>query len=67
MNSSADFFKFESDFIDSLRCIPLVVRLKLDTCGIKLKLIHWNLFSKAERILLVKQSCQTDSEINNYR
>jgi hypothetical protein len=25
-------FKFESDFVDSLRCIPMVVRLKLDLC-----------------------------------
>lgn len=35
------FFAFESDFVDSLRCIPMVVRYKLDTCGIKLKLPEW--------------------------
>jgi len=34
----ADFFQFEADFVDSLRCIPMQVRFKLATCGIKLKL-----------------------------
>jgi len=38
----ADFFEFEADFVDSLRCIPMHVRLKLDTC-IKLKLAQWNI------------------------
>ncbi|MBD0342498.1 MAG: nitrate reductase associated protein, partial [Microcoleus sp. Co-bin12] len=36
------FFEFEADFVEALRCIPMKVRLKLDTCGIKLKLQDWN-------------------------
>ena len=67
MNQNSDFFKFESDFVDSLHCIPMIVRLKLDTCGIKLKLTHWNKFSQEERLILVKQPCQSNLEINNYR
>ena len=28
---------------------PLVVRYKLDTCGVKLKLPHWHRFTLAQR------------------
>lgn len=61
------FFRFEADFVDSLRCIPMHVRLKLDTCGIKLKLAQWNHFSTAEREALVEKPCTTESEIKAYR
>ena len=61
------FFKFEADFVESLRCIPMQVRLKLDTCGIKLKLPEWHLFTQEERQTLVDSSCVTDGEIEAYR
>jgi len=61
------FFQFEQDFVNSLRCIPMQVRLKLDTCGVKLKLHHWHQFSQNEREELVKRSCQTQQEITAYR
>lgn len=61
------FFQFEADFVDSLRCIPMQVRLKLDTCGIKLKLPQWHRFSAAERQTLVDTPCTTESEIQAYR
>jgi hypothetical protein len=32
MNSDFPFFQFEADFVESLCCIPMQVRLKLDTC-----------------------------------
>ncbi|WP_035992380.1 nitrate reductase associated protein [Leptolyngbya sp. KIOST-1] len=53
----SDFFQFEADFVESLRCIPMQVRLKLDTCGVKLKLEHWNRFSQAEREQLARLPC----------
>jgi hypothetical protein len=62
-----DFFDFEADFVDSLRCIPMVVRFKLDTCGVKLKLHHWNQFNQEERLALVESPCQTETEIQDYR
>lgn len=62
-----DFFQFEADFVDSLRCIPMQVRFKLDTCGVKLKLSHWNHFSPTERQALVEQPCSTETEIEAYR
>ena len=61
------FFQFEADFVDSLRCIPMQVRYKLDTCGVKLKLAHWNHFSQSERETLVEMPCNTDQEIASYR
>ncbi len=62
-----DFFKFEEDFVTSLRCIPMGVRYKLDTCGVKLKLEHWNKFSQEARQQLVTEPINTPEEITNYR
>lgn len=61
------YFEFEQDFVGSLRCIPMTVRHSLDTCGVKLKLEHWNQFTQAERQKLVEWPCQTGSEANAYR
>ena len=66
-NLMVDFFKFEADFVDSLRCIPMQVRMKLDTCGIKLKLTHWHQFNQQERQSLVEMPCTTAEEIATYR
>jgi hypothetical protein len=62
-----NYFKFETDFRESLNCIPLKVRLNLDTCGVKLKLNHWLKFTLEERKKLVNMPCETSTEINNYR
>ncbi|TVQ59721.1 MAG: nitrate reductase associated protein [Spirulina sp. DLM2.Bin59] len=61
------FFDFEQDFVAALRCIPMVVRFKLDTCGVKLKLEHWHQLSLAEREALVMGPCETAAEIAAYR
>jgi len=62
-----NYFQFEADFVDSLRCIPMQVRLKLDTCGIKLKLAQWNQFSQTDRQALVDRPCTPGSETQAYR
>ncbi|HIK18030.1 MAG TPA: nitrate reductase associated protein [Leptolyngbyaceae cyanobacterium M33_DOE_097] len=67
MVKSTSFFLFEADFVDSLRCIPMQVRLKLDVCGIKLKLPQWHQFSDRERQLLVDLPCNSTAEIQHYR
>lgn len=59
-------FAFEKDFADSLQCIPMEVRLKLDTCGVKLKLVHWNKLSHEERLALIDRPCSGE-EIAEYR
>lgn len=61
------YFQFEADFIQSLRCIPLSVRYKLDTCGVKLKLNHWHLFSPEERRQCLTQACDSPETIAAYR
>ncbi len=63
----ATFFSFEADFVESLRCIPMQVRYKLDTCGIKLKLADWHQMSSTEREALVELPCTTEAEIQSYR
>ena len=60
-------FQFEQEFIDSLRCIPMVVRLKLDTCGIKLKLNHWHQFTQSERQTLVTMPCDCPENMLAYQ
>jgi hypothetical protein len=61
------FFQFEADFVDSLRCIPMQVRYKLDTCGIKLKLADWNHMTQVEREALVELPCTTETEVQAYQ
>ena len=61
------YFQFEADFIESLQCIPMLVRMKLDTCGVKLKLAHWHQFSQSERQTLVEMPCETTAETQAYR
>lgn len=63
----AVFFEFEADFVESLRCIPMQVRYKLDTCGIKLKLSDWNHLNQGERETLAELACDTETEISAYR
>ncbi|MDJ0598290.1 MAG: nitrate reductase associated protein [Crocosphaera sp.] len=60
------FFQFEQEFVESLHCIPMIVRFKLDTCGVKLKLIHWNQFSSQEKQVLINMACETPEEAKLY-
>ncbi|WP_159468129.1 nitrate reductase associated protein [Dyadobacter sp. 3J3] len=60
------FFDFENDFVESLRCIPMIVRYKLDSCGIKLKLPEWVKISGEEKTQLAYLPCYLDSEIDCY-
>jgi hypothetical protein len=63
----AELFGFEADFVESLRCIPMQLRYKLDTCGIKLRLSEWNQLTLAERTALVESPCSTITEIQSYQ
>jgi hypothetical protein len=62
-----NFFQFEADFVDSLRCIPMYVRYKLDISGIKLKLAEWNQMNQEQRQSLVDLPTTTEAEVNYYR
>jgi hypothetical protein len=66
-NMESPYFEFEQDFVGTLRCIPMSVRHSLDTCGVKLKLEHWNKLSPAERLALVTWPCDTPEAAQSYR
>ena len=53
-----EYFQFEEEFMENnMRCIPMVIRFKMDIAGIKLKLSEWKRFSTEERIELALMSC----------
>ncbi|RYZ83151.1 MAG: hypothetical protein EOP04_20525, partial [Proteobacteria bacterium] len=59
-----EYFKFEEDFMEeNVRCIPMVVRFKMDLAGIKLKLGEWGRFGTAERIELALLPVTSAQEI----
>jgi uroporphyrin-III C-methyltransferase len=62
----ARLFQFESDFVATLRCIPMAVRLKLDTCGVKLTLRQWSRFTREDRQALLLTPCASPEEIDAY-
>jgi hypothetical protein len=63
-----EYFHFEEDFVEkNIRCIPMIVRFKLDLAGIKLKLDEWNRFIVEERIELATRSCNNKEEAKSYR
>jgi hypothetical protein len=62
------YFRFEDDFTaENIRCIPMIVRFKLDACGIKLKLSEWSRMQKEEREMLAQLPIDTSDELFNYR
>ncbi len=61
------YFDFEEDFVEeNIRCIPMIVRLKMDLVGIKLKLAEWSRFSIEERIELALKQCESNKEQEIY-
>jgi hypothetical protein len=63
----ATTFRFEDDFVEEdVRCVPMIVRFKLDACGIKLKLTEWSKFETDERISLMEMPCGTREETKAY-
>ncbi len=67
-STSIQYFHFERDFVDDqIRCIPMVVRFKLDLCGIKLKLSEWCIFSPSEREELACMPCDTILQVSSFR
>jgi hypothetical protein len=63
-----EYFRFEEDFIeDNLRCIPMIVRMKLDTIKIKLPLKTWSRFNERERAQLASDPCDSESDMIKYK
>ena len=67
MSESAEkIFKFEKDFQDSLRCIPMAVRMALDLSGIKLSLKEWLRLSEEERQEILRLPCDSQAAIDIF-
>ena len=64
--NDAQLFAFEADFVASLRCIPMAVRLKLDRSGVKLTLRQWSRFTLDDRRRLLEAPCRTEAQIAAY-
>lgn len=65
--NDAQLFAFESDFVATLRCVPMAVRLKLDACAIKLSLRQWSRFTRADRQDLLMAPCEGAAQVEAYR
>lgn len=62
-----EYFQFEEDFVEAnIRCIPMIVRFKMDMTGIKLKLSEWSKFKVEERIELALLPCNEEKERQQY-
>ena len=65
--SGIEYFLFEEDFMErNIRCIPMIIRFKMDKAGIKLRLSEWNRFSTEERVNLALMPAANDEEIHKY-
>lgn len=62
-----EYFQFEEEFMENnIRCIPMIIRFKMDMAGIKLKLSEWKKFSREERIELAFKKCDYENEAKQY-
>lgn len=61
------YFDFEQDFVSNLRCIPMIVRYKLDLADLKLQLGEWNRLGTADKKSLAEQPFQTSADQAVYR
>ena len=65
--SDAVFFGFESDFVASMRCIPMAARLRLDLSGVKLKLNEWAKLGLPARAEAATLPCAGPADIAAYK
>jgi len=62
-----EYFQFEEEFMENnMRCIPMIIRFKMDMAGIKLKLSEWKKFSTQERIELALMNCSFNERSEQY-
>ena len=62
-----EYFQFEEEFMENnMRCIPMIIRFRMDIAGIKLKLSQWKRFSTEERIRLALMNCSLNEGSKQY-
>ncbi|WP_394826585.1 nitrate reductase associated protein [Pendulispora albinea] len=60
-------FVFEGDVHDTLACVPLSVRRKLDLVGLKISLAGWQALPREERLALCHLPVEEGWELSVYR
>jgi hypothetical protein len=60
-------FAFEGDIHDSLECVPLSVRRKLDLAALKISLEGWRSLTRSERLALCHLPVDTPEDLAVYR
>jgi hypothetical protein len=60
-------FKFEAEIYESLNCLPMAARRKLDAVGIKLDLAQWEQFGRGERLMICHAPADSEEEQSALR
>ena len=57
-------FKFEDEMHESLQCVPMAVRRKLDRVGLKIGLEQWKSLDHGERLAICHLPVDSSEELN---
>jgi hypothetical protein len=60
-------FQFEKEVYESLSCLPMVARRKLDELGIKIGLEQWQQLGRGERLMICHAPTASDEEAEALR
>ena len=60
-------FKFEAEIYESLNCLPMAARRKLDAVGIKLHLAQWEQLGRGERLMICHAPADSEDEQSALR
>jgi hypothetical protein len=56
-------FNFEAEVYETLSCVPMAVRRKLDRAGVKVGLKQWQALGRGERLAICHLPATTDEEV----
>lgn len=60
-------FNFEAEIYDSMNCLPMAARRKLDAVGIKLHLAQWEQLGRGERLMICHAPADSEEERSALR
>jgi len=56
-------FRFEAEIYESLSCLPMQARRKLDAVGVKIGLAQWQQLGRGQRLMICHAPANSDDEI----
>jgi len=60
-------FAFEAEIYESLNCLPMAARRKLDALGLKIHLAQWEHLGRGERLMICHAPVDSDEERSALR